>query len=178
MAEQQEEKSGTGIIGAGAAAVVGAGAGKLMLDRQANNLIVDALEGSDAIFKEGGKKAEFASKLSEVAGKTTEGMNKNFADRLLDARSELAKTGEEALKGDAKKAAKVAQKEALAGIKAGMKEAKMPVWRNITAGQIGKVALVAVPAAIATKVALDAMLGTSKTARLEQEAAPAAGASR
>ncbi len=173
MSNQTEEKEGTGFIGATAAGVVGAGAGKLMADRQANNLIDAALKGEDEIFKTG-KKADFATKLKEVAGKPAgEGQAQSFVEKLNKAKADLAITGEEALKGDAKKAAKTAQKEALSGIKAGMKEAKMPVWKNMTAGQIGKVALVAIPATIATKIALDGMFGRKHTSQVEASRANA-----
>lgn len=169
MSNQTEEKEGTGFIGATAAGVVGAGAGKLMADRQGNNLIDAALKGEDEIFKTG-KKADFATKLKKLAG---EGQAPSFVEKLNKAKADLAKTGEEALKGDAKKAAKTAQKEALSGIKAGMKEANMPVWKNMTAGQIGKVALVAIPATIATKIALDGMFGRKHTSQVEASRANA-----
>lgn len=198
MSDQTEEKSGSGILGLGAATAAGAGAGKLMMNRQTNNLIEEALKYEDAIFHEGGKKAEFATKLYEVAskapevandaakvvGEAAEGLGEaaegagaaaekvvtpSFKEKLIKAQKDLAKTGEEALSGDLKKAAKVAQKEARIGIKAGMAEAKMPVWRNMTGGQMAKVALVAIPVAIASKLALDAVFGKSHTAKVAND---------
>ena len=170
MSDQTEEKSGSGILGLGAATAVGVGAGKLMANRQTNNMVDEALKGEDAIFKEGGKKADFATKLNEVASKAPEEAGAvSFKDKLLKAQTDLAKTGEEALAGDAKKAAKAAQKEARIGIKAGMAKEGMPVWRNMTAGKMAKVAVVAIPVAIAGKLALDAIFGKSHTAKVAND---------
>ncbi len=180
MSEQTEEKTGSGVVGAVAATAIGAGAGKLMLDKQTSNVIDAALKGEDAIYQAGGKKVEFASKLKDVASKpAAEGSAVSFVEKLTKAKDDLAKTGEAALKGEEKKLAKTASKEALKGIKAGMAEAKLPVWKNIPAGGYAKVAVVAIPAAIASKMALNAMFGGKHVARIEeQQNAPAAEPTR
>lgn len=191
MSDQTEEKSGSGILGLGAATAAGVGAGKIMMTRQTNNMVDEALKGEDAIFKEGGKKADFAAKLNDVANKAPEAakdaakvageaaegagaaaekvVTPSFREKLIKAQTDLAKTGEGALTGDLKKAAKVAQNEARIGIKAGMAEAKMPVWRNMTGGKMAKVAVVAIPVAIASKLALDAVFGKSHTAKVAND---------
>ncbi len=165
-----EENKGSGFGGTVAAGAVGAGFGTYALKSQGSHLVEHALKVDNDIFKAGGKKADFASKVAEVAAKPfKEGDTATFASKLNEAQTALAKTGEEALKGEAKKAAQATRGEALKGIKAGLSEAKTPIWKNLTGKQAAIVTGTAIGAAVVTKVAANAIFGGKHTARLEAE---------
>jgi len=170
-----EEKQGSGLLGGTAAVAAGAGAGYAMTKRQTNNLIIETLEKQAEVIAKGGKPAKFAETLGDVAGQD------GLGTKLTDAVKNIGLKGEEALKGDALSAAKTAKTEALKGIKEGMAKADKAVWKNLPIGKVGKVAVVAIPAAIATKIVADkAFGGKSHTAKIEAEraSAPAQAAGR
>lgn len=163
-----EEKQGSGLLGGVAAVAVGAGSGYAMTKRQTSNLIAETLENQAEIIAKGGKPAEFAKTLGEVAGKD------GLGTKLTEAVKNIGLKGEEALKGEALSAANNAKTEALKGIKEGMAKADKAVWKNLPWGKVGKVAIVAIPATIATKVVADKVFGgKSHTAKLDAERAQA-----
>ena len=174
--EQETEKSGTGIIGAAAAGAAGGAAAlyapKFGVHSQKAQVIESALNKAPQLA--GGtldaKEAKFVEAVGVAGRKAPAGAEVTFAEKFLGAKRDLAKTGEEALTRDAKKLAKVNYKEGLAGIEAGLKEAKVS---TLSVGKYGKAVLVAVPAAIATKVALDMAFGSKHASKVSSDRAAA-----
>lgn len=174
------EKSGSGILGGAAAVGVGGLAGyhtswNVGVKSQRVGIIENTVDkAAELVASEDKKIADYAKAVEAAGAKpVVEGEPLTHAQKLLNARAELAKTGEQALTKEAKAAATTARKEAIAGIEAGLKEAK--VSTSIGYKGLGKAALIAVPTTIVTKVVLDKAFGKSNRVA---EAAPEAAAAR
>lgn len=168
------EKSGSGIVGVGlGAAATGAVAykGTQVLG---NSAITKALDGADEVFKEGGKKVDFATAVKKAgAAPLKEGATETAGAALKSAQAIIKPAeGVEKATGEVLKAAKATRSEALGTIRAGLKADKASLMKGINGKHLAGVAVGALAVGYATKKVSDGLFG-SKASRIEAERAQA-----
>ncbi len=188
MAEENE-KGGKGAMIAGG--VVGAGAGAaLMTNRQANNLVFNALEGTGKHFAEG-KGAAFKGVVDGVANAAVEN-GKTLAERFAVSKDGVLKGLGDAtgamLEGD-----KAAFKEGAEVLKTHKKELKQVISEtrkalpkgnkllsSMSGGQYGKIAAATVASAVVLGLGAHMLFGNKgkHTSRVEDERAQATATGR
>lgn len=187
------EKQGSGVLGGAVGVAAGAGVVHFGTKAATSSAVSRALEGTEEVFKEGGKQAAFKTAVDgvakEAAGDVAKGVTgTSFAEKFASASADLAKKGQkleggaEAISADALKAAKTGKAEVIGAVKKGLKGVEGgSLVKNIKGTHLAGIAVGTLAAAYAgKKIADKAFGGTSHAAKIEAEraSAPAQAAGR